>query len=114
MAERDRQHLFIEGRAAAERYRRPPRGGEGKELPIPPNRTEHARTLVAGLEAAEAQAAAQREAVAVEIAGTIPGIYVSFESFPDIELAFEGLDPRQGKLHPQLRSVREVVVEGAI
>ena len=39
-------------------------------------------------------------------------MYVVFESFPGIELAFERLDPRLGKVHPELRSVREVVVDG--
>jgi polyisoprenoid-binding protein YceI len=30
------------------------------------------------------------------------GIFLTFESFPDIELALESLDPRQGKRHPEL------------
>jgi hypothetical protein len=39
-------------------------------------------------------------------------VYVTFESFPDIELALESLDPHRGRIHPELRSVHEVVVNG--
>lgn len=114
MADRDRPHLFIEGQAATERYRRPNRAMEQRPLPAPANRLAHAQHLKSGLESAADQGTAQRDPEAVEIAGTVPGIYVTFESFPDIDLAFEKLDPRQGKLHPQLRAVREVVINGAI
>jgi hypothetical protein len=74
----------------------------------------HANILQAGLEAADAEGKARREAAGIQIAGAIPGIYVSFESFPGIDLAFESLDPQQGKIHPQLRSIREVVVDGTV
>ncbi len=33
------------------------------------------------------------------------GIYVTFESFPGLELALESLDSSQGKIHPELLSV---------
>ncbi|MEJ7725551.1 MAG: S8 family peptidase [Actinomycetes bacterium] len=35
-------------------------------------------------------------------------MYVEFESFPGIELALETLDPKRGKIRPELRSVRVV------
>ena len=114
MAERDRPHLFIQGQAAAEGYRRPPRRIDGKPLPAPANRATHAQGLRAELEAAEEQGENRRPTQTIQIAGTIPGIYVTFESFPGIELAFESLDPRQGKVHPQLRSVRRVVVNAEV
>jgi hypothetical protein len=112
VAGRDRPHLFIEGRAAAEGYRRPPRKVDSKPLRAPGNRGAHATSLKVGLEAAAAQGQTQRELEAVEIEGVLGGIYVTFASFPGIDLAFEKLDPRQGKIHPQLRNVREVVVDG--
>ena len=114
MTERNRPHLFIEGRYAAESYRRPNRKMDPKPLPAPGNRTAHAQSLKSGLEFAAARGEAQRELNAVEIAGVVPGIYVTFESFPGIDLAFERLDPRQGDVHPQLRVVREVVVNGKV
>jgi len=113
MAERDRPHLFIEA-VAAENYRRPPRKMDPKPLPAPANRAAHADGLKASLEAASAQGDTQREAQAVHIQGAIPGIYVMFESFPGLKLALESLDPRQGKVHPELRLVRDVVVDGEV
>ena len=41
--------------------------------------------------------------------GALDGIYVTFDSFPGIELAIQSLDVRQGKVHPELRAVRTVV-----
>ncbi|WP_198537039.1 MULTISPECIES: S8 family peptidase [unclassified Streptomyces] len=42
------------------------------------------------------------------VEGAHDGIYVEFESFPGIELAVKSLDPRQGKVHPELMSVKLV------
>jgi hypothetical protein len=64
------------------------------------------------LEAAGEQGVARRSEQPIHVSGAVPGVYVVFESFPGIELAFERLDPRQGKVHPELRSVREVIVDG--
>ena len=114
MAERNRPHLFVATEAEAEPYRRPPQRIEGTEHPGPANRRAHAQALKAALANAEAMGLAQREALAVEIEGSIPGIYVTFESFPGVDLLFERLDPRQGKLHPQLRSVVQIVVNDQI
>lgn len=83
-------------------------------MPVPANRATHAQHLRNELDAAAAQGEAQRAAQDVRIEGTVPGIYVTFESFPGIELAFESLDPRQGKIRPQLRTVREVVINDEI
>jgi len=47
------------------------------------------------------------------VEGSIPGAHVVFESFPGIELALERLDSRQGRIHPELISVREVGPEGS-
>jgi Subtilase family len=114
MAERNRPHLFISGQVAQEGYRRPPRKMEPRPMPVPANRASHARDLRSELDAASAQGHTQRAAEEVHIEGTVPGIYVMFESFPGIELALESLDPRQGKVHPQLRAVREVNVNDEI
>jgi hypothetical protein len=47
----------------------------------------------------------------MQVEGAIPGIYVVFESFPGVELALESLDPRRGPVHPELVSVRQVVID---
>jgi hypothetical protein len=112
MAERNRPHILIEGRAAPEAYRRPPRKIEGKGLLPPGDRIAHASGLRSGLETASNEGLARRGEESFRVSGSLPGVYVVFESFPGIELAFESLDPRQGKVHPELRSVREVTVNG--
>lgn len=53
------------------------------------------------------------------VAGSVAGFYLAFDSVPDIELALERLDPRAGRLHPELMSVHQVqnatgVIERAI
>ncbi len=112
MAERNRPHILIPGRASAEAYRRPPRKIEGRSLAAPSDRAGHAHGLQAELEAADEEGTARRSGEPVRVEGAIPGIYVVFESFPGIEIALERLDPRQGKTHPELVSVREVVLNG--
>lgn len=114
MAERNLPHILIPGRAVPEPYRRPPRAMEGKALAPPEDRAGHATGLRSGLEAAGARGAARRGEQPIQVSGAVPGVYVVFESFPGIQLAFERLDPRQGKVHPELRSVREVNVDGKL
>jgi Subtilase family len=113
MAERNLPHILIQGRASAEAYRRPPRNISGKALPTPSDRAGHARGLRAQLEAADVAGKTRRGEQAIRVEGAIPGVYVTFESFPGVEIAFERLDPRRGKTHPELVAVREVVVDGA-
>jgi hypothetical protein len=111
MAERNRPHILVTRRAVAESYRRPNRIIKGRPIPVPADRLAHGTALRDQLEAA-ADEGSQRQREAVEIRGAIPGIHVVFESFPGIELLFEQLDSRRGKVHPELLSVREVIIAG--
>ena len=81
------------------------------EVPAPADRGQHGRQLQSELELAGAAGLTRRESEGVRIAGAVDGIYVSFESFPDLDLVLESLDPRRGKAHPELRAVREVTVD---
>ena len=110
MAERDRLHIILRGLAAPEPYRRPPRAIAGRGIPAPANRAQHGRQLQSELEQAGAAGLARRESEDARVAGSVDGIYVRFESFPDLDLALESLDPRRGRVHPELRAVREVTV----
>jgi hypothetical protein len=65
------------------------------------------------LQGAETAARARREERPDE-ALRAAGIYITFESFPDIELAFESLDPQRGRLHPELVAVRSVATDEGI
>ncbi|WP_197523381.1 S8 family peptidase [Actinokineospora pegani] len=75
---------------------------------MPPDRRQHGQQLHDALRQVDADATERRRQREVEVEGAIDGVYISFESFPGVQLALEKLDPRQGALHPELRSVQEV------
>jgi Subtilase family len=113
MAERDKPHLIIRTPAYAAPYQPIPRAIETPPLPTPGDRQQHGQQLHDDLRQADADAADRRRDRSVSVEGAIEGIYATFESFPGIRLALKSLDPRQGKTHPELMSVRESVVGGA-
>jgi len=93
MAEPDDQrkrHFVLEGTAETERFRSPQQGGGGSAVPDR-NRNQHGGALLRQIEALRPQITAARNAQ--EAAGLEEGfgLQVEFESFPDIELAFESL-----------------------
>ncbi|MCZ4535909.1 S8 family peptidase [Gordonia terrae] len=106
MAERDKPHLIISVAQAAE-YQPPPRSISSSPFQPPADRGAHGNQLRSELQEVEADAAGRRQSVAISVEGSIDGTYVVFDSFPGINLALESLDPRQGKVHPELRSVLE-------
>ena len=93
MAETDNQrkrHFILEGIAEIERFRSPQQGGRGSAVPDR-NRNQHGGALLRQINALRPQITAARnaqEAVGLEEGF---GLQVEFESFPDIELAFESL-----------------------
>ncbi|CAN5161488.1 S8 family peptidase [soil metagenome] len=93
MAEQEDQrkrHFILEGTAETERFRSPQQGGGGASVPDR-NRSQHGSALMRQLEALRPQLVKAREAQeAVGIEEGF-GLQVEFESFPDIELAFESL-----------------------
>jgi hypothetical protein len=109
---RDRPHIIVQQPARAEPYRRPPRRIEQRPVPRPDDRGAHGSSLASALRTAEASGRARKSAEEVVIEGALDGIYVVFESFPDLELALESLDPQRGRVHPELVSVRDLMVNG--
>ncbi len=83
------RHFFLDGVTETEPVRS--RGG-GSQAPIPArDRAEHGGALRARIEALRPDAAAAREAQQAAGINDGLGLSVKFESFPDIELAFESL-----------------------
>lgn len=114
MAFRDRSHIIVPRPAQVEPFKPPRRKISPKELPTPADRLAHGNRLTAELNAARAQGLTRREQCTVSIPERAEGIYVVFESFPGLELALESLDPRRGKRHPELVSVRVHEVDGVL
>ena len=83
------RHFILEGVTETEAYRS--RGGGGRP-PIPrQNRAQHGGALLRQIEALRTDAVSAREAQQAAGLEDGLGLQVEFESFPDIELAFESL-----------------------
>ncbi|MGN9805596.1 S8 family serine peptidase [Micromonospora sp. L32] len=108
MAPRNRPHLFLTRGAITEPYRRPGAGGNSGKVSPPSDRQGHARQLSEQLLQAQSTAQARRTDRETTVDGSIDGVYLVFDSFPDVRLALTSLETRQGKVHPELVSVHEV------
>ena len=87
--DRRSRHFIIEGFAETQPYRSPQQFGGSAVVPER-DRARHARALQRQFEALRPQADAARDAQ--QAAGLDElGLRIEFESFPDIELAFESL-----------------------
>lgn len=108
-AQRNRRHIIIPISPTTENYRPHGREINPKPYPGPADRPAHARTLSEALRQAATQAAEQRAAVGVTIKGAEPGVYVLFESPPDVELKLESLEDRRKGI--ELRAVQNIQTE---
>lgn len=96
-----RRHFIIEGFTDTEIYRA--RGGGGSSRTVPPrDRGEHAAALRTQLR--QVRAVAEGAALDAEDPADGLGIQVEFQSFPDIDLAFESLSRENQGI--ELRNVR--------
>ncbi len=96
-APRDRRHILVARRPAVEAYTPHPRRIDVPEAPSPRSRPAHGRALGQQLNAAIAQAHRRRAESAIKIHGAAPGLYIQFESQPDVPLKLSSLeDVRQG------------------
>ena len=96
-APRNRQHIIVESKPRAEPYQPHARKIDATPTPAPGNRAAHGRALKKAIEAAALDARRRRSDAGIQVHGAIPGLYVQFESQPDVPLvlsAFE--DARQG------------------
>lgn len=107
MAERNRPHILVRAGASVEGYTKQATGGGAKATPAPPDRAGHARNLLNALDSAERDGTNRRALDPIRIEGARPGTYVTFESFPGMELALTALDPQRGRVHAELMSVQE-------
>ncbi len=96
-APRNRPHIIVPTAPLAEDYRPHPKKIEAPKVPAPENRARHGRALATALRGAVEEAHRRREAVGVEVYGAVPGLYVQFDSQPDVPLDLMSLeDKRQG------------------
>lgn len=96
-APRNRRHILVPGPPTAEEYK--PHGRKiDVTKPAPPaSRAKHGKALERALRAAVVEANKRRDDAGIEVHGAVPGLYVQFESQPDVPLQVASLeDSRQG------------------
>ena len=99
MAERDRPHLVVPGSPASEPFTLSGSGGGGETEEFRGDRGRHGRRLRREFE----------EAVApIPEDGGREGTYITFVSFPGLDMAVESLDPQAKGEQPELVAVSEV------
>ncbi|WP_276621782.1 S8 family peptidase [Corynebacterium flavescens] len=108
MSNRDLPHIFVTTKPEPESFQVVGGGGNDDDRNPIANPNEHGKRLSRefkeALESASPNGEIERE-----------GTYITFKSFPGLELALESLDPRQGEEHPELVAVRKVAsTEGEI
>ena len=106
-APRDRKHLFIRRPPSIDEYRPHPRKITVPVVPGPGNRQRHAMDLKAALEGAERESRESKSALDIAVHGAEPGLYIMFESPPDVELKLESLEHKGKGI--ELVAVQEIV-----
>lgn len=106
---RDRRHVFLRGWAEAEGYTSYASGGRGRDVPER-NPEQHGGKLRSDFERETERAQERRRLTDPEAAAT--GVYLTFESFPGIELALESLENRRLRRPAELVAVRTERREG--
>lgn len=94
-APRNRKHILIRQTPRVDSYT--PHGGGGKDaLPSPAGgRSSHGAALKTAILQAETHANARRAASGITVHGATPGVYIQFESQPDVELNIPSLEDRR-------------------
>lgn len=96
-APRNRPHIIVPGPPAAEPYRPHGKDIDVSKVAPPQKRAAHGKALKREFATAVADAVQRRAAAGIAVAGAAPGIYVQFESQPDVPLKLSSLeDARQG------------------
>jgi hypothetical protein len=105
-APRDRKHLLVPTPADGERYTPHPRKIPPFAFLRPKDRAAHARSLQDALELAQVQATARRDALGIAVQGVERGLYIEFDSLPDVELQLDSLENRKKGI--ELRTVQRI------
>ena len=115
MAERDNlnfRHFVLKGFVEIEPFRLPKRKLDERPKPVPEqDRPSHGAALLSQLDALKPALASARTAQAnAGLEGGF-GLQIEFESFPDIELAFESLARERAGI--ELLNVRQLLADVA-
>jgi hypothetical protein len=90
-APRDRRHILIRTPPGREPYTPHRRNMQPPTVPGPADRRRHAAALKGSLREAQRQALQRRGAAGIAVHGAQPGLYVEFDSQPEVDLKVESL-----------------------
>ncbi|MCA2318083.1 S8 family peptidase [Mycobacterium intracellulare] len=102
MAERDRPHIVVRNLPTSEPFTLASAGGGTEKEPFTGDRPSHGRRLTRELQDAISPPTDEAETA---------GAYVTFVSFPGLELALESLDPQSSGEQPELLAVRQIATD---
>lgn len=95
---RNRKHILVQKSPIVEAYRPYGRKFKSKKPPSPWSRIEHGAQLKQSLEQAYIESKERRLAAGIQVHGAIPGLYIQFESQPDVLLKLESLEARRSDI----------------
>lgn len=101
MAKRDRPHLIVPAPPEAEPFTSTQGGGSSDKPEFTGDRAGHGRTLIREFE----------QSLTTPDETDTAGTYVSFESFPGLELALQSLDVQRSGEQPELVAVKEATTD---
>jgi len=94
-ASRNRRHIIVPTPPSTEAYTPYGRKIEPPRFQRPGNRQQHADRLKEALAQAQREAAESQSALGITVHGAEPGLYIQFESPPDIGLKIESLENKK-------------------
>lgn len=97
-APRNRKHLLVQTAPSAESYTPHQKKINKPVYAGPQDRNRHAIALQNALKKVQNEAAENRAATDITVHGAQPGLYIEFESPPDIELKLESLENRNSRI----------------
>jgi hypothetical protein len=109
-AVRNRKHLIMPRAPSAESYTPHRPNIRPRPIPAPRNRRSHADRLKSALLRAGRDVERERQRLGVTVHGAEPGLYVQFESQPNIPLKLESMEDRGAGI--ELVAVQHVEHEG--
>lgn len=114
MAERDLPHIVVPAEPRPEPFTIPVSGRDSYASHTVGDRRGHGTALIKQFENATAPVSDAPAVEGVSDAPAVEGTYISFISFPGLELALESLDPQRPGEQPELVAVREQDSAGGV
>ena len=95
---RNRKHILVQKSPVIEAYRPYGRKINVKKPPLPWTRLEHGAQLKQSLEQAFIESKERRLVAGIQVHGATLGLYIQFESLPDVPMKLESLESKRSRI----------------